>query len=212
VARDEAEAAAVSDVNHCVIEGQHVQHAAINDHEFIVIAHQIISCARHSHTAVKQPLFEPAQTAFTIATGISDQRLNCHPARHCRPERRYIVTDLGASFGRTGGPGTRSRSNLQDYVRSEFIEKVRPAEVDFVLHSRPFFLLAIHVPYYCERSRMEQIVKHIPRSDARWTGKLLARLSDQQLSDAFRAAGYSQQEVELYARQLRFRITQLAKL
>jgi hypothetical protein len=59
---------------------------------------------------------------------------------------------------------------------------------------------------------MEQIVKHIPRSDARWTGKLLARLSDQQLSDAFRAAGYSQQEVELYTRQFPYRITQLAKL
>ncbi|HWQ32762.1 MAG TPA: hypothetical protein VNQ79_07900 [Blastocatellia bacterium] len=126
--------------------------------------------------------------------------------------RRYVVSDLGASFGRTGSISTRSRSNLQDYVRSEFIEKIRPAEVDFVLDTRPFFLLAINFPWYNERSEMEKIVKHIPRSDARWIGTLLAGLSNEQLSDAFRAAGYTQQEAELYTQQLRYRITQLTKL
>lgn len=127
-------------------------------------------------------------------------------------ERRFVVTDLGATFGRTGNTLTRSRGVTEDYIHSGFIHKVRPDRVDFVLHSRPFFLLAVNVPYYCERTRMESIVKDIPRADARWLGQLLARLSDQQISDAFRAAGYALPETEACTRTLRQRITALTKL
>ncbi len=127
-------------------------------------------------------------------------------------ERRYVVTDLGATFGRTGNTLTRSRGVTADYVHSAFIHQVWPDRVDFVLHSRPFFLLAIDLPYYCERTRMESIVKNIPRADARWLGALLAQLSDRQLSDAFRAAGYAAPDIEACTRTLRQRITMLTKL
>jgi hypothetical protein len=40
-----------------------------------------------------------------------------------------------------------------------------------VMHSRPFFLAVFNFPKYRERTRMEQITKHIPRADARWLGQ-----------------------------------------
>ena len=55
-------------------------------------------------------------------------------------EPRYEVADLGASFGRTGNPFGRSKGVMKDYAKTKFIEKVTPESVDFVMHSRPFFL------------------------------------------------------------------------
>ena len=66
-----------------------------------------------------------------------------------------------------------------------------PDFIDFVLHSRPFFLSAVNVPNYRDRTRMEQITKHIPRADARWLGHRLSMLSEEQIRDGFRAAGYT---------------------
>ncbi len=37
---------------------------------------------------------------------------------------RYVVTDLGATFGETGNTITRSKSNPEDYAKSEFVQKV----------------------------------------------------------------------------------------
>ncbi|HZS05239.1 MAG TPA: hypothetical protein VFD58_10430 [Blastocatellia bacterium] len=127
-------------------------------------------------------------------------------------ERRYVIADLGATFGKTGNTMTRSRNSLNDYLKSKFIDRVKPQQVDFVLRSRPFFLFAFNPRYYIERTRMERIVKEIPRSDARWIGSLLARLSDQQIADAFRAAGYSPQEVNAFTGKVRERIAELNKL
>src|ERR1051325_4584988 len=39
-------------------------------------------------------------------------------------ELRYIISDLGATFGKTGGFISRSRNNVPDYVKAEFIKKV----------------------------------------------------------------------------------------
>ena len=89
-------------------------------------------------------------------------------------ERRYVVSDLGATFGNTGNSITRSKSVPTDYADSEFVEKTTSDFVDFVLHSRPFFLSAIDVPNYRDRTKMEQVTKHIPRADARWLGHRLS--------------------------------------
>ena len=70
-------------------------------------------------------------------------------------ERRYVVTDLGASFGNTGNSLTRSKSAPQEYADSKFVESATSDVIDFVLHSRPFFLSAINVPNYQTRTRME---------------------------------------------------------
>jgi hypothetical protein len=127
-------------------------------------------------------------------------------------EERYVVADLGATFGQTGSVVDRSIGKLPDYVHSKFIKRVKSEDVDFVMRSRPPFFLLFDLPYYRERTRMEEIVKHIPRTDAKWMGQLLAQLSDQQISDAFRAGGFSATEVEGYTRKIRERIAELNRL
>jgi hypothetical protein len=127
-------------------------------------------------------------------------------------QRRYVVTDLGASFGNTGNTLTRSKSAPQEYADSKFVEKTTSATVDFVLHSRPFFLTAIDVPNYQMRTRIEAITKLIPRADAKWLGRRLSMLSDAQIGDGFRAGGYTSAEVAIYARAVRQRIAQLNAL
>ena len=59
---------------------------------------------------------------------------------------------------------------------------------------------------------MEKIVKDIPRDHARWMGQLLAELSAQQISDAFRAAGYSPSEVKAFTQKVMERIGELNEL
>ena len=126
--------------------------------------------------------------------------------------QRYVVTDLGASFGRTGYPLVRSKGVMMDYVQTSFVKKVTPDRVDFVMHSRPFFLTIFHFPNYLLRSRMESIPKHIPIADARWLGNLLGQYSSAQIGDCFRAGGFSPAEVEGYTRVVMQRIDVLKKL
>ncbi len=124
-------------------------------------------------------------------------------------ERRYLVSDVGDSFGRTGNEFMRSRGALKDYARAKFVARVRAESVDFVMHTRPFFPFALDVPYYRRRARMERITRDIPRADARWLGARLARLSEEQIRDCFRAAGYSPEVVEGYAKAVEKRIADL---
>jgi hypothetical protein len=127
-------------------------------------------------------------------------------------ERRYLVSDAGATFGNTGNTITRSKSAPKSYTESKFIAKAGPDFVDFVMHSRPFFLGAVDVPNYQERTRMEQVTKHIPLADARWLGHRLSSLSEEQIRDCFRAAGYTPEEVTLYSETVRQRIAELEAL
>jgi hypothetical protein len=127
-------------------------------------------------------------------------------------EGQYGVTDLGASFGRTGNSFTRSKGVMKDYAESGFIEKVTPTYVDFVMHSRPFLLTIFNFPNYRFRTRMESVVKRIPIADARWIGNQLGQLSIEQIRDSFRAAGFSFREVNGYAKVVMQRIAALNKL
>jgi hypothetical protein len=127
-------------------------------------------------------------------------------------EGRYVISDLGASLGRTGNSFARSRGVMKDYAETKFIKKVTPEYVDFVMHSRPFFLAIFSFPYYLSRTRMESVATHIPIADARWVGNRLGEFSPEQIRDCFRAAGFSSAEVEGYARVVMQRIETLKKL
>jgi hypothetical protein len=122
---------------------------------------------------------------------------------------RYVVSDLGATFGETGNTVIRSKNNPGDYSDSKFIQKVTPEHVDFVLSSRPLFITAIDLPNYASRTHMQDIVKDIPVADAKWLGKLLEPLSDEQIRDCFRSAGYSPEDVESNAAMVKERIRAL---
>jgi hypothetical protein len=127
--------------------------------------------------------------------------------------QRYLVSDLGASLGRTGSSFSRSKGVMHDYVQTAFVGKVTPDHADFVLHSRPFFLLYIFSHnYYSLRTRMESVTRNIPLADARWLGNLLGQFSTDQIGDCFRAGGFSPAEVVGYTSVVRQRIDELKKL
>jgi len=127
-------------------------------------------------------------------------------------ETRYVVSDVGATFGKTGSPLGRSKSDVKGYEKSKFIEKEKGGFVDFVLHSRPPLIAAVNVSNYETRSRMEKVTQHIPHDDARWLGEILSHLSDQQIRECFRTAGYTGDEVEEYTHVIKDRIAALNAL
>ncbi len=105
-------------------------------------------------------------------------------------ESHYLVSDVGATFGRMGGILGRSKDNLKDYSESQFVQKATPEYVDFSAFR----------------------FKHIPRADAKWLGGLLSQLSADQIRDCFRAAGYSPEEVEGFTKVVQDRIQALNQL
>jgi hypothetical protein len=68
------------------------------------------------------------------------------------------------------------------------------------------------IPDFVSRMKLRWIGRHIPREDAKWIGGLLAQLKPEQIQDAFRAAGYSDKDVEEYAQVVEKRIADLEKL
>ena len=127
-------------------------------------------------------------------------------------QQLYLVSDVGATLGKTGNSLSRSKSDLKGYQESTFIKTKTPTDVDFELHSRPFFLTVFDVSNYHMRTKIEDVTKQIPRADARWLGQLLGQLSEEQIRDCFRTAGYTPQEVDGYTRTVRKRIAELNAL
>jgi hypothetical protein len=126
----------------------------------------------------------------------------------------YEVSDLGASFGRTGESYTAnmSKNNLREYRRSKFISKVTPDFVSFNFPTHLPYLYMFRLPLFLSHQRFGWIGRRIPRSDAKWIGAYLAQLSPEQIRDAFRAAGYSPEQVEAYATTVEARIAELKRL
>lgn len=133
---------------------------------------------------------------------------------HEGKENVYMVTDLGASFGSASRswPKSESKGDLKSYEKSKFIDKVTDTYVSFHTPARPSFIYIVNPKEYFQRVHMEWIGRKIPREDAKWMGKLLARLSPAQIRDAFRAAGYSDTEVNAFASILEKRIAELTDL
>jgi len=127
----------------------------------------------------------------------------------------YAVTDVGASFGPAGENYTdeRSKGNLKAYMHSKFISKANRDYVDFNFPTHaPFTDILFEPPFFWHQMRMRWVGKHIPRADARWIGSRLAQLSPSQIRDAFRAAGFTPEQVETYATTLEHRIAELNHL
>jgi hypothetical protein len=118
--------------------------------------------------------------------------LSAHNENTGNNELRYIISDLGGSLGKTGGFFARTRNKPSDFVKSDFIESVRGNVIDF---------------NYGGKSK--SLFENITIKDAKWIGSLLARLSDQQIKDAFRAANYAPEEVEAMSLALKNRINAL---
>jgi hypothetical protein len=110
-------------------------------------------------------------------------------------EVRYIISDLGGSFGKTGGVISRSRNKPSDYVKANFIEKVNGETIAF---------------HYGGKNK--KLFENISIADARWLSSQLNRLSDEQIKDAFRAANYSAAQVDQLSSAFRERLNTLIAL
>jgi hypothetical protein len=132
-------------------------------------------------------------------------------------ERHYLVSDLGATFGKTGSPPSHvpllphaTKGVLQDYEHSRLIRALTGDTVTFEMHTTaPFFMRPFDRKYFNEYRQAEQLERGIPVLDVRWMGGLLARLTPQQIRDAFRAAGYQPEGVEGFAKTVENRIAAL---
>src|SRR5437773_2571312 len=133
-----------------------------------------------------------------------------------KTEARYTVTDLGATLGSAAGFGChRSKNNVQDFERSRLVSKVKDGNVKFDYNLKPkkFGLLSFAFPpYYLRQRKATNQMNKVPIDHAAWIGSQLAQLSDDQLRDSFRAAGYDRATSEAYVRALRHRINELNRL
>lgn len=145
---------------------------------------------------------------------LKDENNAVYQVRGDHPEQLYVVSDLGASFATTGFGWTRrgSKGNLKAYEHSRFLKEVTPAYVSFHVPSRPALDHYPDIPELKRRLRLRWIGRQIPRTDARWMGDLLGRLSHQQICDAFRAAAYPAADVEEFSRVVEDRIAELRSL
>ena len=120
---------------------------------------------------------------------------------YTRGELRYVISDLGATFGRvkSGAPVVwrirRNRNDPADYSADPFLEDVKEGNV---------------LLFY--KGKRQDLFDDIRVEEARWIGGWLARLSDRQLGDAFRAANYTPGEVKLLTGAVRARIDELTSL
>ncbi|HVF50158.1 MAG TPA: hypothetical protein VNA19_08730 [Pyrinomonadaceae bacterium] len=119
-------------------------------------------------------------------------------------ELHYIISDLGATYGKTGAPGSPiawlrnikgSRNNPEDYAGDKFIAGVEGGNV------------RLHYG-----GKNADLMRNVTIAEAKWIGGWLARLSDEQIADAFRAANYSPEEVRMLSEAVRSRINELVGL
>jgi hypothetical protein len=128
--------------------------------------------------------------------------------------RTYEVSDLGASFGSTGALLNKdhAKGNLHSFESSKFLTKSTEEKVSFGTPSVPSLPYVFNVWDYDRRARLRWIGRDINRAHAKWVATLLVQLSPKQIADAFRAAGYSEAEVEGFTTVLRERIKALNEL
>jgi hypothetical protein len=115
-------------------------------------------------------------------------------------ELRYIISDLGATFGHSSSVPLfwrimRSRNNPKKYAKADFVEGAKDNRVHFHYHGK-----------------RDDLFHDITIQDATGTGSLLAKLSDRQLRDAFRAANYTPAQINLLTSAVRARTNELLNL
>ena len=117
-------------------------------------------------------------------------------------ERVYVVQDLGASLGKTSYPralgwlpmrgiGQGSRNNLEDFEEQGFIEGVEGDRIKFVYRG-------IH----------RSLIDMLTPADVLWAVDRMARLSDAQWDDIFRAAGYPEDQRRRYVAKIKSKVAQ----
>jgi hypothetical protein len=118
---------------------------------------------------------------------------------HKDGENHYVVSDLGATFGKLGNNNLpiffrlgRKTGSAKHYVKTRFVKGVERGEVKFAF-----------------KGKGRKLMKGITVAEARWLSNLLNKLSDQQIRDIFRAANYGPGDVDLFTRAVKNKIHEL---
>jgi hypothetical protein len=107
----------------------------------------------------------------------------------------YVQSDWGGTFGQSGGYFSHTKWDLMDYSKQAFIDGVSGGTVK--LHYS---------------GKMGSGLKSIPIEHAKWFAGIVGQLSDDQIRDAFKAAGATDQEVSGFTARFRQKINELKAL
>lgn len=113
--------------------------------------------------------------------------------------KQYVVSDLGSTFGRLGNNNLpviyrlgRKVGSPKHYAKTRFVKRVKNGQVELAY-----------------KGKNRSLFRGFTVADARWLANLLARLSDVQIRDAFRAANFSPSEVAMYTQAVKGKIREL---
>ena len=104
--------------------------------------------------------------------------------------RWYVARDLGQTFGRTGAIDA-PRGDIEAFEATPFIRGVEDGRVRFEY-----------------RGRHKALFDNIAPADVRWICERLAKLSDQQWHDAFRAGAVERQMADRFIRRMKQKIAE----
>lgn len=114
-------------------------------------------------------------------------------------EIHYVISDLGATFGRLGNNNLpviyrlgRSTSNPRHYLNSKLISNVENGRVKLSY-----------------KGKNRDLFDNITVEQARWLVNLLNQLTDKQIEAAFRAANYSEADRKILSQAVRNRSKEL---
>ncbi|HVF56753.1 MAG TPA: hypothetical protein VM934_11415 [Pyrinomonadaceae bacterium] len=113
-------------------------------------------------------------------------------------EARYLIIDWGASMGKWGSPGLRSKWDCEGYETQtpEFVAGVSDGVVNW--------------NYVGQRT--DEARDGISVEDVRWLNQYIGRITDAQLRDGLAASGATGEEIACFTRAIRERINQLKRV
>jgi len=116
-------------------------------------------------------------------------------------EHYFVISDLGATFGKLGNNNLpfffrlgRKTNDPATWYEAGFVKGVEGGIIDFEFKGKG-------------RTLMDDITV----ANGRWLADRLAQLSDKQLTDAFRAANYSTEDIRLLKDGFKSRLAELDK-
>ena len=116
-----------------------------------------------------------------------------------RIEHQYIISDLGATFGKLGNNNLpiffrlgRKTNNPRVWSRARFVKEVEDQRIEFAF-----------------KGKSRGLMNDITVRQGRWLYDLLSQIRESQLRDAFRAANYSPADVDILTRATQRRVREL---
>jgi hypothetical protein len=116
-------------------------------------------------------------------------------------EHDYIISDLGATFGKVGNNNLpviyrigRETDKPEVWSKAGFIKDVKDGKLEFDF-----------------KGKSHDLMSNITVAQGRWLADLLMQLTDKQIEDTFRAANYSPAEIVTLKQAFKARVADLDK-